>query len=333
MKAFIRAALGIVLFLGVGAGVRAVLEVVPWTRTATYVASVPEAVSSTPAAAMPTSTPPEEKAPVPVPVPQTLATLSRGTIEQSGTFAVTLANVPLGVAPKVTWHGRTYDLLGIGGEWVGILGVDAKQTPGPYTLEAAIGTTTIQRQVAVVKRDFPVTVLAVTPELEAQGYNPPAIQSNVATENARLNSALIYRPEAFFSRPFQNPLDFIQIVGAYGNVRKSGSVELQHLGVDLDAAEGAPVYAVNDGMVNLAEEFTNYGNTIVVDHGLGIFSYYLHLSEFNVKAGDKVTQGQVIARSGNTGYSIAPHLHFSMRIRNTSVDPLHFIEAANAVLR
>jgi murein DD-endopeptidase MepM/ murein hydrolase activator NlpD len=264
-------------------------------------------------------------------LPPSLA-LSRSTIEQSDTFAVTLADVPLGIAPKVTWHDRTYDLLRAGERWLGFFGADAKQAPGYYALEVALGTTTLSRRVAVAKRDFPVTVLAVTPELEAQGYTPPAIQTNVASENARLNAVLIYTPEARFSRTFLNPLDNITVVGAYGNVRKSGSVELQHLGADLDAAEGTPVYAVNDGAVNLAEEFTNYGRTLVVDHGVGIFSFYLHLSELKVKVGDRVTRGDIIARSGNTGYSIAPHLHFSVRIRNASVDPLRFIETANAAL-
>lgn len=330
LKVFVRALLGVVLFLAAGAGARALLEQFPWTRTETYVASVPEVVSSTLLLAPTTTTLPVEQEPPSV-TPPTIS-LSRTSIEQSDTFAVTLAEVPTGIMPKIAWRDRTYDMAKMGSRWVGLFGADAKQAPGPYTLGVTMGTSTLSRQVTVAKRNFPVTVLAVTPELEAQGYTPPAIQSNVASENERLNTALVYRSEALFSRPFQTPLDHIQIVGAYGNVRKSGSVELQHLGVDLDAEEGTNVYAVNDGVVNLAEEFTNYGKTIVADHGVGIFSFYLHLRELKVKAGDRVTRGQVIAESGNTGYSIGPHLHFSVRIRNTSVDPLRFIEAANAAL-
>lgn len=329
MNTFVRGLLGVVALVVAGAGVRALLERLPWTRTATYVASVPSAVTSTPSSVASTST--SVELPVP-PMPSPSLALSRTSLEQSDTFAATLAGVPDDWVPKITWHDRTYDLAKVGTQWVGLFGADAKQTPGSYALEAMVGTTTIRRQVVITKRNFPITVLAVTPELEEKGYNPPAIQSNVATENARLNSALLYRPEALFSRTFVDPLDRITIVGAYGNVRKSGSVELQHLGVDLDAPEGTAVYAVNDGVVNLAEEFVNYGKTIVVDHGVGIFSFYLHLRELKVKVGDRVTRGQMIAESGNTGYSIGPHLHFSIRIRNTSVDPLRFIEAANAAL-
>lgn len=261
-----------------------------------------------------------------------MLTVLPAEVEQSDTFAAIVANIPEGATPKAVWSDRTYDLLRVGERWITLLGVDAKKIPGIYPLEVRVGTTTLEASVRVAKRAFPVTVLATTPELEARGYTPPAIQSNIAAENARLNDVLIYTPVARFSKSFVNPLDRISVVGAYGNIRRSGAVELQHLGVDLDVAENSAVYAINDGVVNLAEEFTNYGKTIVVDHGVGIFSFYLHLGEFNAKVGDRVMRGQIIAKSGNTGYSLAPHLHFSVRIRNTSVDPLRFIEAANAAL-
>jgi len=331
-NASVRAAIGIIFFIGIGAGVRAFFEELPWTRTETYVATVatPVAVPESTPAAVPEASPP---APPPAPPRAPVVTLSRGSIEQADTFAVSVSGAPSAAAITATWGDRMYDLAPIGDRWIGLLGADAKKAPGNYPLTVQIGTSTITRQVAVAKRNFPVTVLAVTPELEEAGHTPLAIQANVAAENARLNSALIYTPRAYFSKPFANPLDRMSIVGAYGNIRKSGSVELQHLGLDLDATEGTPVYAVNDGVVNLAEDFVNYGKTIIVDHGLGIFSYYLHLRDINVHVGDRVTRGRIIAKSGNTGYSIAPHLHFSMRIRNASVDPLRFIETANGTLR
>lgn len=328
-----KAILGIMLFVGVGAGVRAILEQAPWwTHTETYVASVIVSTSSLPEAGSTSTSPVVTLRVVPPPLPVPSVLIFDTTIEQSDTFVVSVANVPAGSPVTTVWSDRAYDLFRVGNKLVGLLGADAKKAAGVYPLEVRIGTTTIARQIAVAKRRFPVTILAVTPELEEAGYTPPAIQSNVVSENAKLNAVLIYAPEPHFSKPFVNPLDRISIVGAYGNIRKSGEVSLQHLGVDLDAAEGTPVYVMNDGVVRLAEEFVNYGKTIVVDHGVGIFSFYLHLSHFNVKVGDRVARGETIARSGNTGYSIGPHLHFSIRIRNASVDPLRFIEAANAAL-
>jgi len=115
-------------------------------------------------------------------------------------------------------------------------------------------------------------------------------------------------------------------VGAFGNIRKSGEISLQHLGVDLEANIDTPVYAINDGTVRLSQELTNYGKTIIIDHGMGIFSLYLHLDEFKVFERKAVKKGEIIALSGNTGYSIAPHLHLGVKISGSSVDPLRFIE-------
>jgi len=116
-------------------------------------------------------------------------------------------------------------------------------------------------------------------------------------------------------------------VGAFGNIRKNGEIRLQHLGVDLEAEEGDYVYSINSGKVCFAREMTNYGKTIVIDHGLGIFSIYLHLSEFEAETGQQVLKGEVIGLVGSTGYSLAPHLHLSLKVKGSSVDPLKFIEA------
>ena len=116
------------------------------------------------------------------------------------------------------------------------------------------------------------------------------------------------------------------MAGNFGNIRKSGSSEAQHLGVDLDVAVGTEVYAVNNGVVRLSRDFPTYGKTLAIDHGLGIYSLYLHLDEFKAAEGEEVRRGDVIGYSGDSGYSIAPHLHFSIKISGSSVDPIKFIE-------
>ena len=214
------------------------------------------------------------------------------------------------------------------GMYVGIIGIDIKQEPGTYTLQIqGVEETPVQFAVTVQKRVFPTTELVVTPELEDRGYTPSVIQENIVVkENVLLNEVLeSYAPEAYFKKSFSYPLSDISIVGAYGNIRKSGDIELQHKGVDLDAHEASSVFAVNDGVVRFVMGLTNYGNTIIVDHGLGIYSLYLHLKESIVENGQRVIRGETIALSGNTGYSIAPHLHFSMKVQGSSVDPLLFI--------
>src|SRR4030042_5254752 len=183
----------------------------------------------------------------------------------------------------------------------------------------------------MVWKMFPVTTLVFTTELEEQGYNATTITSMIRDDSSKLYEAMASSAgNALFSKSFGYPLDKITNVGAFGNIRKSGNTSLQHLGVDLNAALDTNVYAINDGIVkatlNLADYGNTYGNAIVIDHGLGIFSLYLHLNKFKVTAGQKVAKRQTIGLSANTGYSIAPHLHFSIKVNGASVDPLKFIE-------
>ena len=89
-----------------------------------------------------------------------------------------------------------------------------------------------------------------------------------------------------------------------------------------------PKYIVfYDGKVVLTADLPNYGKTVIIDHGLDIFSLYLHLDEFKVVEGQIVKKNQILGLSGDTGYSTAPHLHFSIRVGTSRVDPLVFIEA------
>ncbi|KAB2959594.1 MAG: M23 family metallopeptidase [Candidatus Methylomirabilis oxygeniifera] len=101
-----------------------------------------------------------------------------------------------------------------------------------------------------------------------------------------------------------------------------------HRGTDFQAPEGFAIRAIAAGKVaHLGHNYLLEGNITVIDHGLGIFSSYLHQSAFLVKVGDEVKKGDVIGRVGSTGNSNAPHLHLALRIGAALVDPTQFIEA------
>lgn len=233
--------------------------------------------------------------------------------------------------------GRESDFFSVEGGQRAIMGVWVKQDPGVYPILIQDKERVVLRSfVHVRERSFPVTVLRTTPELEEKGFTPERIEENVRSEQETLRLAGIigtYRKEARFSEPFTDPLDEMRNVGSYGNIRRQGEVSLQHLGVDLDARVGDPVYAVNEGLVRFVGTPANYGKTVAVDHGLGVYSVYLHLDEILVEEGEQVARGQEIAKAGNTGYSLAPHLHFSMRASGVSVDPLLFLESVNRYLK
>jgi len=222
-------------------------------------------------------------------------------------------------------------------EWFAVLGINTKTQPGlkKLAVEFADGSKE-EREITVQKRTWPTTALKVSEELAEKGYTPENItQTIVQNENVIVGEVISgYRARPYFSEEFVYPLEKIVVVGAFGNIRKSGASELQHLGADLDAKTGTEVFAVNDGVVVLSRsDFTNYGKTVILDHGLGIFSLYLHLSEIKVVLDQSIKRGQVIALSGNSGYSIDPHLHFSVKIRGANIDPLRFIETFNKAFR
>ena len=97
-----------------------------------------------------------------------------------------------------------------------------------------------------------------------------------------------------------------------------------HLGFDLAVTKHYPVEAANDGIVVLAEFFSIYGNTVVIDHGYGLQSLYAHLSSFAAKKGDVVRKGQIIGRSGMTGLAAGDHLHFSLLLHGVQINPMEW---------
>jgi len=250
--------------------------------------------------------------------------------QQGDTLVIEAVNVPAGEKIAGFFDGQSFDFFPIGtdGKQIGIVGIDVRKTPGDYSLSVSIpNEDNIIKTITIKKRDFPVTELALTPELEEKGYTPSNIVENISTKEGVLIWQVLekYTPESYFDKPFLYPLDSVINVGAFGNIRKKGDISLRHLGVDLGAAVGTPVYAVNDGIVSFVKELTVYGKMIIIDHGLGIYSLYLHLEEFKVAEGDKVNRGEVIGLSGSTGYSLGPHLHLSIKAKGASVDPLRFI--------
>ena len=100
-----------------------------------------------------------------------------------------------------------------------------------------------------------------------------------------------------------------------------------HSGIDFPVPVGTPLKASNSGKVVLAKELTSTGNTLVIDHGMNVFSSYAHMSVLNVKEGDTVKKGDIIGKSGNTGFTTGPHLHFTISVGTTFVNPYLFIDS------
>jgi murein DD-endopeptidase MepM/ murein hydrolase activator NlpD len=108
----------------------------------------------------------------------------------------------------------------------------------------------------------------------------------------------------------------------FGSARLLNGVKRnQHTGLDFHAAIGTPIHATNRGKVILARNLYFEGNCVAVDHGNGLVTLYLHLSEFKVKEGESVEKGQLLGLSGGTGRATGPHLHFAVRWQGIYLDP------------
>lgn len=128
-----------------------------------------------------------------------------------------------------------------------------------------------------------------------------------------------------FIEPLNSP-----ITSHFGNQRiYNNALQSFHSGTDFKAPVGTPIYSSAKGVVKIAQNRFYAGNSVVVDHGYGVYSCYYHLDSINVKVGQNILQNELLGYSGNTGRVTGPHLHFTIRVKNVIVDPLQFIKIIN----
>ena len=182
-------------------------------------------------------------------------------------------------------------------------------------------------------------------EVEVLGRSFPEVKLNRSMgvvdmvrwhkDRTRVNRAytLVNRYENYADGRFVNPLDTVVVTDEFYLKRIFLDGIGVHRGTDLKAAVGTPVHAINSGVVILADRnFLLEGNMVIIDHGSGILSYYLHLSKINGRDGQVVKNGETIALSGGTGSARGPHLHLAVKVNGVNVDPLKFIDTMNQCL-
>ena len=246
----------------------------------------------------------------------------RGISDPSTVQSLTIEEAPLNIFSKEDGFGA-------------IAGIDFHKNPGSYPLVLTLtdGRKT-EEKIEVRKRVVTTEEFDIPKQL---GGNTPQAEHDLTTtlsqDAAILDSiTTVISPEKLWNGEFRLPLDgTITVTDTYGYKRQTGSVGLSHLGTDFRAPEGTSVYAMNSGKVVFADSLRNFGRTVIVDHGLGVMTLYMHLSEIKVQAGDRVEKGDLVAKSGNTGYSLGPHLHLSVRIGGLSIDPEKFLELMGTV--
>ncbi len=228
---------------------------------------------------------------------------------------------------RIRFAGRNYELGSMtrGLESFVLIGLDLGLKPGGHVFEVSIlgkdgSVEGLKQEFEVLSRDFPVKKLWVK---EKYVTPPPEVTERIQWEAELLETIYsIVTPRWQADGEFILPHDAAMTPNfgerrIYNNVPRS-----THSGVDISAPLGSPVVAANAGRIVLARDLYFSGQTVIIDHGLGLFTYYCHFSRLRVKRGDMVKKGDVVGLVGSTGRSTGPHLHWGAKILDSRVDPL-----------
>jgi murein DD-endopeptidase MepM/ murein hydrolase activator NlpD len=250
--------------------------------------------------------------------------VSPKTIRQGDAFIVKITEIKSPAVPSATVAKNAIEFSSCGeGCFIGIgaVGIDAKT--GIYPVRVKAGKKT--KKISLTVKKASVQTIALTLPEEKVTLSPADLEI-VKEENNRLKALFLSISERLWEGVFRIPFDN-EISTPFGTRRiMNGTWTSIHRGVDIKGSEGDPVRASNNGKVVLAEGLFFGGNTIILDHGQGIHTVYMHLSHMNVRSGDSVSKGDVIGLIGSTGRSSGPHLHFGVKISNVSVNPLSVLK-------
>ncbi|MEC9060229.1 MAG: M23 family metallopeptidase [Pseudomonadota bacterium] len=184
-----------------------------------------------------------------------------------------------------------------------------------------------QRDITLEKREYNIQRID---GLEQKMVSPPAEvtarikQDNINVANARSGNTDL---DALFTR-FEWPAKGV-ISGVYGSQRiLNGVPKWPHYGLDIANETGTPVYAPVDGVVTMADDLYYSGNTLILDHGMRVFSTFLHMDTITVEVGETVKQGEQIGTIGSTGRSTGPHLDWRINLGKTRLDPQTIISGS-----
>jgi len=231
-------------------------------------------------------------------------------------------------------HDIVFSFDASGKTWFALAGVSLETKPGAYPLElhgetlsgqpassgqSASGAISFEKKIRVERQRYPHVPLTVPAR-----YTAPSPEEQRQIEQGKEIKAEVFKTvsaEREWRGSFAPPVD-ASISDVFGVERIfNGSIQSTHEGLDFRVPTGTSVAAVNRGTVILARDLFFEGNCVVIDHGQGLLTLYLHLSKFLVKEGDDVSKGQPIGLSGGTGRATGPHLHLAVRWQGIYLDP------------
>jgi murein DD-endopeptidase MepM/ murein hydrolase activator NlpD len=262
---------------------------------------------------------------------ETEITLSTTSIRPGEFFQIKVQAAPESTV-RVVFQGASKILQAdMNGTYEGLMAVSYYTGPDVYPLGVEITgkdqkVITALYQIAVTERKFPESRVYMEEKKRKTILTSSNQNSDTKkTQEARKKAMMQLKPP-LWNGPFIWPFKGA-ITTEFGFIRYINNIENgRHSGLDIAAPEGTPVLAVNDGQVVFAGNLYLTGLTIIIYHGLDLYSSYGHLSAIKIQDGATAAKGELIGLVGSTGLSTGPHTHFTFRIGETPVDPYLFLE-------
>jgi murein DD-endopeptidase MepM/ murein hydrolase activator NlpD len=266
-------------------------------------------------------------------LPQTHASRSSWLVRWQPSTLVNGAPVLFRVSPPVplkslsgNWlgHDISFSYDSTTKTWFGMGGVSLQTHAGTYLLALTANTLrgtelSFERRVSVHRGRYP----SISVTVAKQYTEPSPDQLQEIKQDSAIKQESFHRitPDRQWSGAFRVPVS-APISDVFGTRRTfNGKVQSTHQGLDYAVPKGTPVSALNSGTVLLARPLFFEGNCVVLDHGQGLLTLYLHLSEIQVKEGEHVESGQEIGLSGGTGRATGAHLHIAVRWQGVYLNP------------
>jgi hypothetical protein len=257
------------------------------------------------------------------PRPTSELQLAPAAPRQGQAIIVTASGLPSASQVTLFWDSRRYPLFLVGSEWRGVIPLQIEERVGQHRVRVTYALPdgarhSLEREVAVGRTPVRTQYLRMARRTEKL-YSYPGRKKELAT----VRRALVTETgQQLWNRDF-----LIPIHGRYstwfGERRvRNGRVVGYHRGLDIAAPAGTPIHADADGRVRLARTLVIHGKAVVIDHGLGVSSIFLHQSALHCHEGQFVHRGDIIGAVGMTGVATGPHVHWAVYVHGTAVSPL-----------
>jgi murein DD-endopeptidase MepM/ murein hydrolase activator NlpD len=238
-----------------------------------------------------------------------------------GIAIVDLPGVPTSdVAPTVSYESHRVAVVKVNDQWKAIVGLALADKPGKHTLSIAVNGKS--KKIDFDLKDKKYRTQYITVQNEQQVTPNDENTARIERERTRIDAALTtFTEQSIPQFKFTAPLPGHRSP-SFGSRRVfNGQARNPHTGMDIPANKGEPVKAPADGEVIDVGDFFFNGNTVFLDHGLGLITMYCHLDRIDVKPGDHIKAGATLGAVGSTGRATGPHLHWGVALNRAMVDP------------